>query len=57
MEQLTARDLVLVGLVTQAVLALLFALVWRSLRSAWPRWLALGFAATAASYGAMLAGM
>ena len=57
MEQLTARDLVLVGLVTQAVLALLFALVWRSLRSAWPRWLALGFAANAASYGAMLAGM
>ena len=31
MDQLTARDLVLVGLVTQTVLALMFGLVWRSL--------------------------
>ena len=57
MEQLTARDLVLVGLVTQAVLALLFGIVWRSLRGGWPAWLALGFAANAASYGFMVAGL
>lgn len=53
----TARDLVLVGLVTQTVLALLFALVWRSLRGGWPAWLALGFAANGAAYGAMAAGL
>ena len=57
MDQLTARDLVLVGLVIQTVLALLFALVWRSLRGGWPAWLALGFAANAAAYGAMAAGL
>ncbi|HET7525984.1 MAG TPA: ATP-binding protein [Burkholderiaceae bacterium] len=57
MEQLTARDLVLAGLVAQAVLALLFALVWRSLRGGWPAWFALGFAANAAVYGAMAAGL
>jgi signal transduction histidine kinase len=56
-DQLTARDLVLVGLATQTVLALLFALVWRSLRGGWPAWLALGFAANAATYGAMAAGL
>jgi len=53
-DQLTARDLVLVGLVAQAVLALLFALVWRRLRSAWAGWLALGLAANAATYAIML---
>jgi hypothetical protein len=57
MDQLTARDLVFIGLVTQAVLALLFALVWRALRIAWPGWLSLGFAANAATYVAMGAGM
>ena len=57
MDQLTARDLVLVGLVTQAVLALLFALVWRRLRSAWARWLALGLAANGATYATMQAGL
>jgi len=56
-DQLTARDLVLVGLVIQTVLALLFALVWRSLRGGWPAWLALGFAANAAAYGAMVSGL
>ena len=57
MDQLTARDLVFIGLVTQAVLALLFALVWRALRSGWPGWMALGFAANAATYLAMGAGI
>ena len=57
MDQLTARDLVLVGLVAQAVLALLFALVWQRLHSAWARWLALGLAANAATYATMLAGL
>ena len=56
MDQLTARDLVWFGLVSQAVLALLFALVWRGLRAAWPAWFALGFAANSASYGVMVAG-
>ncbi|HEX6018337.1 MAG TPA: hypothetical protein VFZ28_09570 [Burkholderiaceae bacterium] len=56
MDQLTARDLVLVGLVTQSVLALLFGLVWRGLRGGWAAWLSLGFAANAASYGFMMAG-
>ena len=56
-DQLTARDLVFVGLVTQTVLALLFALVWRALRKPWPAWLALGFGANAATYAAMGAGM
>ena len=56
-DQLTARDLVFVGLLSQAVLALLFALVWRALRRPWPSWLALGFGANAAIYAAMLAGM
>jgi signal transduction histidine kinase len=55
-DQLSARDLVLVGLASQTVLALLFAVVWRSLRGGWPAWLALGFAANAASYGVMMAG-
>jgi signal transduction histidine kinase len=57
MDQLTARDLVLVGLVTQTVLALMFGLVWRSLRGGWPAWLAMGFASYAAAYGAMSAGL
>jgi len=58
MDQLTARDLIFVGLVTQAVLALLFALVWRALRLAWPGWLALGFLSNAGTYFAMVgAGM
>ena len=58
MDQLTARDLIFVGLVTQTVLALLFALVWRALRLAWPGWLAFGFLANASSYLAMVgAGM
>ena len=57
MDQLTARDLVLVGLVAQAVLALLFALVWRRLHNAWAGWLALGLAANAATYAIMLAGL
>jgi len=56
-DQLTARDLVLIGLVSQTVLALLFALVWRSLRGGWPAWLALGFASNAGAYGAMVAGL
>lgn len=54
---LTAHDLVLVGLATQAVLALMFGLVWRALRGGWPAWLALGFAANAGCYGAMAAGL
>ncbi len=56
-DQLTTRDLVFIGLVSQAVLALLFALVWRALRLTWPAWLALGFAANAATYLAMGLGM
>jgi len=56
-DQLTARDLVLEGLVTQTVLALTFKQVWRSLRGGWPAWLALGFASNAASYGAMGLGL
>ena len=46
----------LVGLLSQAVLALLFAIVWRALRRRWALLLALGFAANAAMYAAMLAG-
>lgn len=57
MDHLTAHDLVLVGLVAQAVLALLFGLVWRALRGGWPAWLAIGFAANAGCYGAMAAGL
>ena len=57
MDQLTARDLVLVGLVTQTVLALLFGIVWRGLRGGWPAWLALGFAANAAAYAFMVTGL
>ncbi|MCW5661086.1 MAG: hypothetical protein KIT60_25575 [Burkholderiaceae bacterium] len=45
-----------VGLLSQAVLALLFAIVWRTLRRRWALWLALGFTANAAMYAAMLAG-
>jgi signal transduction histidine kinase len=44
----------LVGLLSQAVLALLFAIVWRALRRRWALLLALGFAANAAMYVAML---
>jgi signal transduction histidine kinase len=46
----------LVGLLAQAVLALLFAIVWRALRRRWAVLLAAGFAANAAMYAAMLAG-
>ncbi len=46
----------LVGLLSQAVLALLFAIVWRALRRRWALLLTAGFAANAAMYTAMLAG-
>jgi signal transduction histidine kinase len=46
----------LVGLLSQAVLALLFAIAWRALRRRWAMFLALGFAANAVMYSAMLAG-
>jgi signal transduction histidine kinase len=45
-----------VGLLTQAVLASLFAIAWRALRRRWALLLALGFAANTAMYAAMLAG-
>jgi signal transduction histidine kinase len=46
----------LVGLVSQVVLALLFTVVWRSLQRRWAQFLALGFAANAAMYVAMIIG-
>ena len=46
----------LVGLLSQAVLALLFAIAWRALRRRWALLLAAGFTANAAMYAAMLAG-
>ena len=53
----TAHALFVVGLVSQAVLALLFAITWRALRRAWAGLLALGFMANAALYAALAAGM
>jgi signal transduction histidine kinase len=54
---MTAEQLLpLVGLLSQGVLALLFAIVWRSLRRRWALLLALGFATNAAMYTAMLTG-
>ena len=52
----TEQLLPLVGLVSQIVLALLFAIVWRALRRRWAALLALGFATNAAMYAAMTAG-
>ena len=53
----TAQALFVVGLVSQAVLALLFAIAWRALRRDWAGLLALGFTANAALYAALAAGM
>ena len=53
----TSQALFVVGLVSQAVLALLFAIAWRALRRGWAGWLALGFTANAALYAALAAGM
>ncbi len=53
----TAHALFVVGLVSQAVLALLFAITWRALRRGWAGLLALGFTANAAMYAALAAGM
>jgi signal transduction histidine kinase len=53
----TAQALFVVGLVSQAVLALLFAIAWRALRRRWAALLALGFAANAGLYAALAAGM
>jgi signal transduction histidine kinase len=49
--------LFIVGLASQAVLALLFAIAWRALRRRWAGLLALGFAANATMYAALAAGM
>jgi len=49
--------LFVVGLVSQAVLALLFAIVWRALRQRWAGLLALGFVANAGLYAALVSGM
>jgi signal transduction histidine kinase len=53
----TAQALFIVGLVSQAVLALLFAIAWRALRRHWAGLLALGFAANAGLYAALAGGM
>jgi signal transduction histidine kinase len=53
----TAQVLFIVGLASQAVLALLFAIAWRALRRRWAGLLALGFTANAALYAALAGGM
>jgi signal transduction histidine kinase len=53
----TAHALFVVGLVSQAVLALLFAIAWRALRRGWAGLLALGFAANGAMYAGLAAGL
>ncbi|HEY6511896.1 MAG TPA: HAMP domain-containing sensor histidine kinase [Burkholderiaceae bacterium] len=53
----TAHALFVVGLVSQAVLALLFGIAWRALRRPWAGLLALGFTANAAVYAALGAGL
>jgi signal transduction histidine kinase len=53
----TAHALFVVGLVSQAVLALLFAIAWRALRRRWAGLLALGFASNTSLYAALAAGM
>lgn len=52
----TEQVLPLIGLASQIVLALLFAIVWRALRRHWAALLALGFGTNAAMYLAMTAG-
>jgi len=53
----TAHALFIVGLVSQAVLALLFGIAWRALRRPWAGLLALGFMANAGLYLALFAGL
>jgi signal transduction histidine kinase len=53
----TAHALFVVGLVSQAVLALLFAITWRALRRGWAGLLALGFLSNAVVYAVLAAGM
>lgn len=49
--------LFVVGLVSQAVLAMLFAIVWRALRQRWAGLLALGFVANSGYYATLASGM